>query len=136
MRRTLLLPLLALLAACAGTGAPVGSADDMAFVQASDWGKVYRGGRLRIGALNAKPMTGLDASQTYLAPGPQSLALEVLHCPAQSRQCQPIASVQVRFEAAPRRTYVVRVAEQIHGSNVFRAWVTDDTGAIVASSAP
>lgn len=137
MKRTLALAGLMLLTACGGESAvPVGNGDEMPRLQTGEWGKAYRGGRLRLGAINGKPLTGLDATQTYLSPGPQQVGLDVLLCPGQSRQCQPVAAVQVRFEAKPRRAYTVRVDEQGHGSNVFRVWVVDDTGAIVAPSKP
>lgn len=126
-----------LLGACGGESAvPVGSAGEMPRVQTGEWGKAYRGGRLRLSALNGRLLTGLDATQIYLAPGPQQVGLDVLLCPGQSRQCQPIAAAQVRFEAKPRRAYTLRADEQGHGSNVFRIWVVDDTGAIVAPTQP
>lgn len=137
MKRALALALLALAAACGGGSAvPVGSADEMPVLQAGEWGTAHRGGRLRIGALNAKPLAGLDATRTYLSPGPQQVDLEVLLCPAQDRRCPPIATLSVRFEAKPRRTYTARVDEQGQASKVFRVWVVDDIGAIVAPGKP
>lgn len=137
MKRACALAALALLAACAGESAvPVGSVDEMPSLEVGTWGTVGRGGRLRIGALNGRALGGLDATQTYLSPGPQQVVLDVLLCSASLRECEPIATLGVRFDAKPRRAYTARVDEQGKGSNIFRAWLTDDTGAIVAPGKP
>lgn len=137
MKHAIGLAAFALLAGCAdGTALPVGSAQEMPTLQVDAWGKANRGGDLRIGALNGKALAGRDETRTYLSPGPQDLALDVLLCPGKRVQCQSIATVKVHFEAQPRRAYRARVDEQGEGSMVFRAWVVDDTGAIVAPAKP
>ncbi|HZR03273.1 MAG TPA: hypothetical protein VFA81_08905 [Burkholderiales bacterium] len=133
MRLFRLIALACLASACADTPSdqfPVSGA--LTVLQVDEWGKVYRGGRLRIRSINGQAPSWHDATQAALSPGPQLVVLDVLLCPAQSRQCQPLAAVQTQFIAQPGRNYSVRVLEQASGSNVFQAWVVDDTGAIVA----
>jgi len=126
MRRTLVLLICLALGGCvlfersqpeAGAGTAV--------LRAREWGKVYRGGRVRIVSVDARTPSWRDADDMVLEPGARTGEFQVLLCATDGVDCQPIASAQVSFRVTAGRTYVVRAQERVNGSNRFFVWVED-----------
>lgn len=98
---------------------------DTAVLRARGWGKVYRGGRVRIVSVDARAPSWRNTDDMLLDPGPRTGEFQVLLCAAEGLDCQPIASTRVSFRVEAGRTYIVRAQEQVNGSNHFFVWVED-----------
>lgn len=108
--------------------------DDTAVLKSGAWGKVYRGGYVRILSVNGEAPPLANRSEMALRGSEQAADLQVLLCPEDARHCQPIAAASLSFRAEPGHTYLVRAREKVNGSNDFMVWVEDERDG--ASSTP
>jgi hypothetical protein len=138
MQRTLTLLICLALGGCVlfERSQPEASADTTV-LRAREWGKVYRGGRVRIVSVDARAPSWRITDDMVLDPGPRTGEFQVLLCATEGLDCQLIASTRVSFRVEAGRTYIVRAQERVNGSNRFFVWVEDaQSRALAGGEAP
>jgi hypothetical protein len=98
---------------------------DAAVLKSGAWGKVYRGGYVRILSVNGQAPPLANRNEMALRGGEQAVDFQVLLCQEDAGHCQPIAAASLSFSAEPGHTYLVRAREAVNGSNDFTVWVED-----------
>jgi hypothetical protein len=98
---------------------------------------VYRGGYVGIETINGTPSSWRLHADVEVAPGEQSVVVEVYLCQDDSQHCTGIAQTQIAFAAQARHVYRLHAQEQVNGSNRFWVWIEDNaTGGVVGGTPP